>query len=70
MESYIESWEQKQKREQIRIAELQLVIAQGAGMKIRGRPVKITDFLPEWAKPDSQELLMVEVAKALKKQNG
>jgi hypothetical protein len=66
----LEAWENKQKRDQFRIAEIQLVIAQGAGMKIKGRPVRITDFLPDWAKPDSQELLMAEVAKALRKQNG
>jgi hypothetical protein len=61
---------QKQKREQFQNSEIQLVIAQGAGMKVRGRAVKLTDFLPEWAKPDSQDVMMAEVERELKKQNG
>lgn len=37
-------------------------------MKVKGRKVKLEDFLPEYAKPDSQDLLMAEVARELAKQ--
>jgi hypothetical protein len=52
---------------------LQLVIAQAGGVKISGRPPRLRDFLPEWARLDSQEEGMAEVARQLakqKKQNG
>lgn len=70
----VEHWIEKQKREEIRNAQIRLTIAQTSGAKINGRTPRIKDFLPDFAKPDSQEEGMAEVARELAKlkqaQNG
>lgn len=67
-ESYLDAWTNKQKREDYRIAATQLIIAQSADIKINGRRPRLKDFLPEYAKPDSQEEGMAEIARELAKQ--
>jgi len=72
--SHLEAWTTKQKREDTRLASLQLIIAQSAGVKIAGRRPKLADFLPEYAKPEEEdwierEMKLAELAK-LKNQNG
>jgi hypothetical protein len=60
----------------MRQAALKLIIAQSAGVKISGRPVKIEDFIPRYgrAKRNGEEELMREAAAAIAaqkaKQNG
>ena len=67
-ESYLEVWENKQKREVYHNSYLQLAIMQAGGVKINGRQPRLRDFLPNWAKPSSEEEGMAEVARELAKQ--
>ena len=75
-EEMIERWTEKQKREDIRNSLVRLTMAQTGGCKINGRSPRLKDFLPEYAKPSSEEEGMAEVArelaklKALENQNG
>lgn len=64
--SLLESWTNKQKREDTRLASLQLVIAQSAGVKIGGRRPHIGDFLPDYAKPKKRKRSPEEVEADLK----
>jgi hypothetical protein len=64
--SYLKSWQEKQKREDCRIANTQLIIASGAGMKIGGRKPTLNDFLPDYAKPKKRKRPPEEVEADLK----
>jgi hypothetical protein len=46
---------------------LKLIIAQSAGVKISGRPVKFSDFMPRYDKPklSGEDQLMLEAAAAI-----
>lgn len=50
----------------MRLASLQLVIAQSAGVKIGGRRAILSDFLPEYAKPKRRKRSPEEVEADLK----
>ena len=64
--SLIEAWTNQQKREDTRLASLQLVIAQSAGVKISGRRPTLADFLPEYAKPKRRKRPAAEIVADLK----
>jgi len=46
---------------------LKLIIAQSAGVKFNGRPVKFSDFMPRYDRPklSGEEQLMQEAAAAI-----
>jgi hypothetical protein len=48
---YVEAWKTKQYRNEQRSAALQHIIAVSGGVKISGRPPRLTDFLPHKNKP-------------------
>lgn len=48
----------------MRLASLQLVIAQSAGVKINGRRPKLTDFLPKYAREEEDDWVQREMAAA------
>jgi hypothetical protein len=66
----VDAWETKEKRQDVRLASMQLLIAQSQGVKVNNRKPRLTDFLPEYAKPKDggQSALMKEVEEALAKQ--
>ena len=70
--AYIKVWTEKQKRDEYRVASVQLTIAQSQGMKLKnGRNLELRDFLPEYAKPEKKcsiTAMETEVKLALLKQ--